>query len=193
MAAALALIVSAGSTANQYLAQHVAEMGYQRPVFAASANAARRMIAEKPYEMILINAPLPDELGHELALFAVQNTRAGVLMMVKAGTADQVAQRVEQSGVLVLAKPFGRAMFSQTLRLGLASRRRMLGLRDENVQLQKKIEEIRLVDRAKCVLIQVLSMTEPQAHRYLEKEAMDRRVTRREVAEQVLRTYEPST
>ena len=67
MAAALALIVSAGSTANQYLAQHVAEMGYQRPVFASSANAARRMIAEKPYEMILINAPLPDELGHELA------------------------------------------------------------------------------------------------------------------------------
>ena len=56
-----------------------------------------------------------------------------------------------------------------------------------------KGEEIRLVDRAKCVLIQVLSMTEPQAHRYLEKEAMDRRVTRREVAEQVLRTYEPST
>ena len=98
-----------------------------------------------------------------------------------------------REGVLVLAKPFGRAMFSQTLRLGLAARRRMLGLRDENVQLQKKIEEIRLVDRAKCVLIQVLSMTEPQAHRYLEKEAMDRRVTRREVAEQVLRTYEPST
>ena len=40
MAAALALIVSAGSTANQYLAQHVTELGYQRPVFAASANAA---------------------------------------------------------------------------------------------------------------------------------------------------------
>lgn len=111
MAAALALIVSAGSTANQYLAQHVAELGYQRPVFAASANAARRMIAEKPYEMILINAPLPDELGHELALFAVQNTRAGVLMMVKAGTAEQVAQRVEQSGVLVLAKPFSGVAF----------------------------------------------------------------------------------
>ena len=87
--------------------------------------------------------------------------------------------------------------FSVSLANGLneprMSRRRMLGLRDENVQLQKKIEEIRLVDRAKCVLIQVLSMTEPQAHRYLEKEAMDRRVTRREVAEQVLRTYEPST
>ena len=91
--------------------------------------------------------------------------------------------------MLVLAKPFGRAMFSQTLRLGLAARRRMLGLRNENIQLQKKIEEIRIVDRAKCVLMEVLALSEPQAHRYLEKEAMDRRITRREVAEQVLRTY----
>ena len=135
MAAALALIVSAGSTANQYLAQHVTELGYQRPVFAASANAARRMIAEKPYEMILINAPLPDELGHELALFAVQNTRAGVLMMVKAGTAEQVAQRVEQSGVLVLAKPFSGVAFRQAVHMAAASSRRLMMLQAENDKL----------------------------------------------------------
>ena len=52
------------------------------------------------------------------------------------------------------------------------------------------MEEIRLVDRAKCALIQYLSLTEPMAHRYIEKEAMDRRVSRREVAEGILRTYE---
>ena len=189
MAAALALIVSAGSTANQYLAQHVTELGYQRPVFAASANAARRMIAEKPYEMILINAPLPDELGHELALFAVQNTRAGVLMMVKAGTAEQVAQRVEQSGVLVLAKPFSGVAFRQAVHMAAASSRRLMMLQAENDKLHEKMMQLRLVSRAKCCLVEHAHMTEAEAHRYLEKQAMDTRRDRAEVAQEVLEEY----
>ncbi|MPN40452.1 hypothetical protein SDC9_187989 [bioreactor metagenome] len=66
----------------------------------------------------------------------------------------------------------------------------MMGLQKENRKLQTTIEEIRLIDRAKCALIQCLLMTEPQAHRYLEKQAMDLRLTKREVAENILKTYE---
>jgi response regulator NasT len=63
-------------------------------------------------------------------------------------------------------------------------------LENENNKLQKKIEAIRLVDRAKCVLIQYLNMTEPQAHRYIEKQAMDLRQSRVATAENILKTYE---
>ena len=66
----------------------------------------------------------------------------------------------------------------------------MLNLQNENVRLQQKIQEIRMVDRAKCALIQYLHMSEPDAHRYIEKQAMDLRITRREVAEEILKTYE---
>ena len=72
----------------------------------------------------------------------------------------------------------------------LAACRRMAGLRQKNVKLQSKIEEMRLVDRAKCALIQYLNMTEAQAHRYVEKQAMDLRKSKTEVAEGILRTYE---
>ena len=51
-------------------------------------------------------------------------------------------------------------------------------------------EDIRLIDRAKCILIEYLNMTEKQAHKYIEKQAMDLRTTRRAVAESLLRTYE---
>ena len=47
-----------------------------------------------------------------------------------------------------------------------------------------------MVDRAKCALIQYLGFTEPQAHRYIEKQAMDLRQTRREVAESILKSDE---
>ena len=66
----------------------------------------------------------------------------------------------------------------------------MAGLLQENRKLCRKIEDMGIVDRAKCVLIQVLKMTEPQAHRYIEKQAMNMRVTRRQVAEELLKTYE---
>ena len=72
----------------------------------------------------------------------------------------------------------------------MVARRRRLEIKTETAGLHHKIEEIRLIDRAKCVLIQYLGLTEPQAHRYIEKQAMDRRVSRREVAAGILAAYE---
>ena len=53
------------------------------------------------------------------------------------------------------------------------------------------MNEVRIINRAKCCLIEYLKMTEPQAHRYIEKQAMDLRQTKREIAESILKTYEP--
>ena len=75
-------------------------------------------------------------------------------------------------------------------KLVVASHRRMMGIQRENDKLQNQIEEIRLVNRAKCTLIERLSMTEPQAHRFVEKQAMDMRTTRAEIARGILNTYE---
>ena len=49
--------------------------------------------------------------------------------------------------------------------------------------------EIRVVNRAKWILISELKMEEPDAHRYIEKQAMDRCISRREVAEEIISTY----
>ncbi|MEE1492275.1 MAG: ANTAR domain-containing protein, partial [Massilioclostridium sp.] len=111
-------------------------------------------------------------------------------LLVKSELADDISAQVEDFGVLVVSKPLSRQLFYQSIKLVMVTRRRILGLKTENDKLQNKIEEIRLVNRAKCVLIQVLKLTEPQAHRYIEKQAMDLRLTRRAVAENILKTYE---
>ena len=72
-----------------------------------------------------------------------------------------------------------------------AARRRMTGLQDENRRLQQRIEDIRAVDRAKCLLIECCGMTEPEAHAYIEQQAMRRRRTKREIAESVIRGETP--
>lgn len=154
------------------------------------AAAARRALAENSYDLVLINTPLPDEFGTRLALDACESSSAGVLLLVKAEHCPDIEAQVSVHGVLTLAKPTSAQLFAQTLRLLCITRERLRGMEKKAVTLQEKMEEIRLVNRAKWLLIEELKMTEQEAHRYIEKQAMDRCVTRRAVAEQILSTYQ---
>lgn len=78
----------------------------------------------------------------------------------------------------------------KSIKLLEATKHRLEGVRKENIKLQKKIEDIRTINRAKYVLMEYLSMSEPQSHRYLERQAMDQRITKVEVAKRILSTYE---
>ena len=153
------------------------------------AAAARRALAENSYDLVLINTPLPDEFGTRLALDACESSSAGVLLLVKAEHCPDIEAQVSVHGVLTLAKPTSAQLFAQTLRLLCITRERLRGMEKKAVTLQEKMEEIRLVNRAKWLLIEELKMTEQEAHRYIEKQAMDRCVTKRVVAEQILSTY----
>lgn len=184
------LIVSGSERAQQLLCGLLKDQGAGKAACVGSGNQARRRIIERPYDLVLIAPPLLDEYGSELALVLSEATAAGIILLVKHDQADAIAEKVELSGVCVVALPTNRAALYQAVKLTLASRNRMLHLQRENQRLQSKIEEIRLVDRAKCMLIQYRGMTEPQAHRYIEKQAMDRRVTRGEVARNLLRIHE---
>ena len=91
---------------------------------------------------------------------------------------------------MVIPKPLIRNLFFRTMKFINASRKRLLGLQTENLKLHKKLEEIRTINRAKLALMQYLGFTEQQAHRYLEKQAMDLRCTKIEVALKVIKMYE---
>ena len=67
-----ALIVSAGASSNEYISARLAELGYTRPTIIPSGAEARRRMLESDFELIVVNAPLPDEFGHELCSSAVE-------------------------------------------------------------------------------------------------------------------------
>jgi response regulator NasT len=184
------LIVSSHEKGKDFLSEFLRAHDFSEITAVKSSSEARRLLNQKEFELVVINAPLRDESGEQLSLMVTDITTAGVILIVKSEIADDVSAKVEDYGVFVLPKPLNRQMFFQALKMMAASRRRLLGLQQENKQLMKKIEDIRLVDRAKCALIQYLNLTEPQAHRFIEKQAMDRRISKREVAEGILNTYE---
>ena len=182
------LIISGSQNSLPVLKELFRQTYYDRIEATTDSFEARRLLS-CAFDLVLINAPLQNETGIELALDAA-STGSGVIMLIKNESSDEIAERVETSGVLVVPKPLNRALFFQALHLLNASRHQILRLKSENERLQEKIAEIRLVDRAKCALIQYADTTEPQAHRYIEKQAMDLRRTRFEIAQSILKAYE---
>ena len=180
------LLVCSSEKGRAYLAELLRQMAVPQIHMAKSGSQARRFLIQGQAPVVIVNTPLTDEFGKEFALFAAEQTSASVVMLVKSELADEISHQVEEEGILIVEKPMSKA-------LSMAAQRRMRGLQHENDRLQQKIQEIRLVDRAKCLLIEHENMAEGQAHRYIEKQAMDQRKTRGEVARDVLRRYDLET
>lgn len=165
------------------------EMTYAK-TYAKTANETRNLLIERSFDAVIINSPLPDEFGTELAKHISQSSDCGVMLLTRGENYEEIAYSLEPYGILVVAKPVVKAVFMQSLRLAVAIKERLLILERKNQQLESKLEQMKTVNHAKWVLIQHLKMDEFQAHKYIERQAMDRRMTLKEVAEGIIKTYE---
>ena len=183
------LIVTASDSFTNNVMPLLPMTDYWPVTTARSIGEARRRIAETAFDIVLINAPLPDDFGMRLAIDICTNSGAGVLLMVKNDLFNDIYAKVVNYGVITLSKPTNLQMVTQSLRILCATRERMRQMEAKQATVEEKIEEIRLVNHAKWLLIQCLSMTESEAHRYIEKQSMDERISKREVAENIIKTY----
>lgn len=184
------LIISSAEQSVSSFSQLLKAEGCQYFDSAKSGADGRRHISEREYDLVIINAPLSDEFGDGIAVDTAQNTNSGVMLIVKSELEAEAESRTSDYGVFVLGKPLSKQLFYKAVHLLEATRNRLSGVKKENIKLQKKIDDIRIINRAKYILMEYLSMTEPQAHKYLERQAMDLRLTKIEVAKRLLSTYE---
>lgn len=162
---------------------------YESPLRAGSAGEAKRMALDCEIDLAILNAPLRDEFGTQLAVNLARDN-VGVLLLVPGESFDGVCYQVEDEGVMTLAKPLTRQSLESAIRLATALRGKLLQMDKKNKALQEKMTDIRMVNRAKWLLIEQLRMTESEAHYYIERQAMDTRLSRREVAENIIRSYD---
>lgn len=155
-----------------------------------SVNEARRRLSGTEYDIIIVNAPLPDDIGVSLAVDAGDSSDAAVLLLIKSELYEETYYQVLPSGVMTLAKPTNLTMIQQSIRAACALRERMRRMRDQQTTVESKIDEIRLINRAKWLLIECLSMTEKDAHDYILRQSMEQRVSKRTIAENIIRTYQ---
>ena len=183
------LVVSASDKFNTKLAAMLPPGEFYPIEFAESAAKASRKLSQQSYGIVIVNTPLPDEFGLEFALDTAEDLSTGVLLLVKNDNYDEIIAKVRDYGILVISKPVATSFFYQALRLIYAMQEHNARLYKKTVSLEDKMEEIRLVNKAKWALIGALNMTEEEAHKYIEKQAMDRRVSRRHIAESIIKMY----
>lgn len=156
---------------------------------ASSVSEARRMTLLQDFDIMVINAPLKDESGIDFAANTAAENATGVLLLINNEYYEQVLYKVMEYGVLTVSKPISRQALYESFNLLVATNYRIKKVEKKNEKLTAKMEEVRIVNRAKWILIENLGLSEEEAHRIIEKQAMDERQLKREVAETIIRTY----
>ena len=153
---------------------------------AGSGSAARRYILEKYYNLVVINIPLPDEIGEELALDIAEKSDSSVLLVTPREVSGFVMEHVADLGILVVEKPVPAGQLDQAVRFLTAVQNRICRLKRKTRKVEEKMEELRIVSRAKLLLVEKKGMTENDAHRFIGKQSMDRGVSRKRIAQRIL-------
>ncbi|MCH5207134.1 MAG: ANTAR domain-containing protein [Oscillospiraceae bacterium] len=141
------------------------------------------------FGVMIVSTPLRSEFGLNFVTEASQKTDAAMILLARADIADDVQSRIKFTGAFVLPRPFSKSVLAQTVKTAMIAKENITRLEKEKSELLGQLDDAKTINRAKCILIQYLNMTEDQAHKHIQKTAMDTRRTQREIAEDILRTY----
>ncbi len=183
------LVVSASEKFNQVLPEIFSVPSFSPVSIVSNVSAAKRAITEHDYDFLVVNSPLPDDSGVLFAIDTVSGSNTVVLFLVRAEQYDDLYGKLAEHGVFLMQKPASKAAFQTASGWLISARERLRKTEKKTLSIEEKMNEIRLVNRAKWLLISELKMTEPDAHRYIEKQAMDRCVGKRQIAEEIIKTY----
>lgn len=185
-------VISSNENFHRYVRENLPDGDFTVSGGAVSCTEARQKMMSNRCAVVLISIPLADECGTELAGDLAENTPSSVIAVVKNEQEPEMRQALEPAGVFVLGRPFPHTSFHQALYDAASAYARTQIMSLENQRLQVKLIDLRIVNRAKYALIQYLGMTEEQAHKYIEQQAMNQRISKRRAAENILKTYENS-
>ena len=185
-----ALIITSSEKSFASIAELLRAHSFLDAVHAGSGGEGRRLLLDRDFNLVFISMPLSDENGEDLSRKIAADEASQVILAVKSEIYDQVSAVCERDGVFVIEKPLNRDVLRQVISMTRTMRSRYLRTQAENENLRQKIDEIRIIDRAKNILISAARMSEHEAHRYMEKKAMDTRTSKRRVCEGIIHDYE---
>lgn len=183
------LLVSASENLNSSLLGLFSPSKYSPVQTVGNVSAAKRALAERDFDLVIVNSPLPDGDGMRFSIDAGAGKNTVALLLVRGEQYPEFFDRCAEFGVFLLSKPLAKSSVLLALDWLASARERLRQTERKVLSVEEKMDEIRLVNRAKWLLISELKMTERDAHRYIEKQAMDRCVPRRRIAEEIIQTY----
>ncbi len=187
----LAILLVSGSEQFNIVAKNMLPSGQVSVIeIKKSASTARRAMLEREYDIILVNAPLSDELGVNFALDMAEHHTAGIMLAVPSEISNDVSDHLIDLGPIVISKPINKNDMKKVIRHLFAVQNQFYQMKRELAAKEEKIDEIRIINKAKWRLIDIRKMSEDEAHRYIGKYAMDNGLTKRKAATIILEDLE---
>lgn len=183
------LLVSASDMFNKATLELLPSSLYDPVVVAGSISEAKRYIAERSFDFVIINSPLPDDSGTRFAIDCCHRPSTVALILARADVYGAVYDKVVEHGVFTLSKPISKTIMTTAMGWLASARERLRKTEQKSSSFEERMEEIRIVNRAKYLLISEEKMSEPDSHHYIEKYAMDKCISKRAAAEQIIEKY----
>jgi response regulator NasT len=162
------------------LVEMLGEAGYE--VVAQAADGAEAIALAQLYKPDLaildVKMPVLDGISAAEKIIAI----APVLMLT-AFSQRELVERARDAGVMAyVVKPFSIGDLVPAIEIAISRHLQMRSLADEVADLHERLESRKVIDKAKGILMSALNLSEPQAFSWIQKAAMDRRLTMKEVA-----------
>ena len=168
------------------LAEMLGEQGYDVVGQAADGARAIELAEELRPDLVILDVKMP-VLDGIAAAERIAGQRLAPVVMLTAFSQRELVERARDAGAMAyLVKPFSPSDLVPAIEMAVSRFTELLALEQEVAGLQDRLEARKVVDRAKSVLQGELGLSEPEAFRWIQKTAMDLRLSMREVAEGVV-------
>lgn len=168
------------------LREMLIEEGYDVVGEAGDGEAALRLAEQLRPDLVILDIKMPIMDGLTAAENIAQSRLAPVVILTAFSQRDLVERARTAGAMAYLVKPFQKSDLVPAIEIAAARFAEMTALESEVASLADRLETRKLVERAKGALMTTYSMTEPQAFRWIQRTAMDHRMTMRDVAERII-------
>lgn len=153
--------------------------------YSQTAGETRRLLANNYYDIVIVNSPLTDEFGDDLVKEICNLSQ--VMFLIKNELYDNKIQDLLDYDLFTVVKPINKVRFYESLNAVACIVNKIRDTNVEVLKLKEKLEELKFISKAKCLLIEKNHLTEEEAHRYIEKEAMNSRMKKKLVSMEIIK------
>ncbi len=168
------------------LAEMLTEEGFDVVGEAADGEQAVKLATDLRPDLVIMDVKMPKKDGIEAASDIVGDQIAPVVILTAFSQRELVERARDAGAMAYLVKPFSKADLLPAIELAVARYAETAALRAEVADITQRLEARKIIDRAKGLLMTHQKMTEPEAFRWIQRTAMDRRTSMQAVASAVL-------
>ncbi len=166
------------------LVEMLREAGYEVVAEATNGEEAIALATEHTPDLCILDVKMPILDGISAAEKIIS---IAPVLMLTAFSQRELVERARDAGVMAyVVKPFSIGDLVPAIEIAISRHIQMQSLADEVADLHERLETRKIIDRAKGILMKALNLSEPEAFSWIQRAAMDRRLTMKEVAQAVI-------